>query len=181
MIHLEKERSCPLSAQEIADICTFACSFAEDNGFISSFIYERAIWVLIVQQLYDEKKNEIASQIASEGILNTYTSLLESDIAESLIADYIDAVKDIFEIATQWAIDYQKYSLSARGLFNTLQDFTGDIVNQATRKYQEITADENLQQVIDMGEKWGMNRMPTPEETVHKQPIPLDSLFAPTE
>ena len=43
MIDFEKEKSLALDAQERYDIIAFAMDAADDDGFINSFIFERAL------------------------------------------------------------------------------------------------------------------------------------------
>ena len=43
MIDFEKEKSLALDAQERYDIIAFAMDAADDEGFINSFIFERAL------------------------------------------------------------------------------------------------------------------------------------------
>ena len=68
MINLEIEKSLTLSAQDHYDIISFAIDAADDNGFINSFVFERALYCYTFIILNPERKDEL-SPIAAENIL----------------------------------------------------------------------------------------------------------------
>lgn len=65
MINLDLEKTLALDAQERYDVISFAVDAADDNGFINSFILERALYVYAAIMLYPEKKDEVSSLIVN--------------------------------------------------------------------------------------------------------------------
>jgi hypothetical protein len=65
MINLETEKSLALDAQERYDIISFAMDAADDNGFINSFVFERALYCYAAIMLYPEHKEELAELATS--------------------------------------------------------------------------------------------------------------------
>ena len=44
-INLDQEKDLQLTAQEVYDILDLAVQAADDNGFVSEYVYERAIYL----------------------------------------------------------------------------------------------------------------------------------------
>lgn len=65
MINLEIEKSLALDAQERYDIISFAMDAADDNGFINSFVFERALYCYAAIMLYPELKEDLSEKVAS--------------------------------------------------------------------------------------------------------------------
>ena len=68
MINLENEKSLALDAQERYDIIGFAMDAADDNGFINSFVFERALYCFAAIVLYPEHKDKIVSHMQNSPI-----------------------------------------------------------------------------------------------------------------
>ena len=66
MINLENEKSLALDAQERYDVISFAMDAADDNGFINSFIFERALYCYAAIMLYPEKKDILSQAVAAD-------------------------------------------------------------------------------------------------------------------
>lgn len=66
MINLETEKSLALDAQERYDIISFAMDAADDNGFINSFVFERALYCYTAIMLYPELKEDLSEKVASD-------------------------------------------------------------------------------------------------------------------
>lgn len=65
MINLETEKSLALDAQERYDIISFAMDAADDNGFINSFVFERALYCYAAIMLYPEIAEELSEKVIS--------------------------------------------------------------------------------------------------------------------
>ena len=74
-----------------------------------------------------------------------------------------------------WFDEYTEYAHSARGLLDTIQMFSGDIVKAAAEQLQSATVQSGVKEVQEIAEKWGMNNQIVDEkETL---PASTDSLF----
>jgi hypothetical protein len=69
MINLETEKSLALNAQERYDIISLAMDAADDNGFINSFIFERALYCYAAIILYPELREEL-SELATINLIS---------------------------------------------------------------------------------------------------------------
>lgn len=69
MINLETEKSLALDAQERYDIISFAMDAADDNGFINSFVFERALYCYAAIMLYPEYKEQL-SELATINLIS---------------------------------------------------------------------------------------------------------------
>ena len=69
MINLEIEKTLTFSAQDRYDIISFAMDAADDNGFINSFVFERALYCYAFMMLRPERKDEL-TPIAANNILD---------------------------------------------------------------------------------------------------------------
>ncbi|HAU85153.1 MAG TPA: hypothetical protein DCW90_06520, partial [Lachnospiraceae bacterium] len=67
---------------------------------------------------------------------------------------------NIADNAKVWFEDYRAYTLSARGLVNILQQFSGDIVSSAMEQLKNTSHQEGIDKVLEIADKWGMNNSP---------------------
>lgn len=158
-INLELEKSLSLTSQDVYDILDFSTQAAYDDGFMNSYIFERAIYIFSAIRLYPDKAEEI-TPLAAQNINLTWNYLLENGIVEDMISNYEAECNYLSEYGKQWFEDYTKYALSARGLLNNIQSFTGDLVNQAANKFKEFNDGSEIQEVLEIADQWGMNNAP---------------------
>lgn len=157
MINLEIEKSLTLSAQERYDIIAFAMEAADDNGFINSFIFERALYCYASIILYPEHKDLLSAAIAKD-LIRTWETIIENGLLEKMIEDYKD---DLDQLATEGKIWYEEYSdwaHSARGILDMVQGFTGDIVQNAANRLTQTAEQTGVQQLLEVADDWGMTR-----------------------
>ncbi len=67
-LDLNKEKTSALSSAAQFDIINFAIQAAEENGFLNSFIFERALYCFAAIILNDDRKEEI-SHLVSQGVV----------------------------------------------------------------------------------------------------------------
>ena len=158
MINLDVEKSHAeiLSSQDRYDIITFAMEAADDNGFINSFIFERALYVYAAIMLYQERKEELAS-LAAEDLLNAWQTIVMDETVENMQVDYFDILKVLMEEAEIWNEEYQAWAHSVRGILDTVQQFSGDIVNAAAGRLTETAKETGVTELLKTTEKWNMN------------------------
>ena len=63
MINLAQEESYKLSAKDRYDILSFAIEAADDGGFVSSFIFERAMYLYAAIILDEDRAENIREKI----------------------------------------------------------------------------------------------------------------------
>ena len=155
-INLNEHKTLCLSAQERYDIIDFATQAAEDNGFMNSFIFERALWLFAAIRLCEDRRSEITTLVADD-LLNAWDTLLADGTIEDMVANFERELDVLAEEGRIWLEEYTAYAHSARGLLSTLQQFSGDIVKNAAQQFQNMQANGDLQQVFDIASNWGMN------------------------
>lgn len=156
-INPEVERESCLNTQDFYDICDFATQAAYDDGFMNTFIFERALYVFAAIRLYEEHRDTI-TELAAENMNSAWDYLLNEKIVDDMIKNYSNEVNMVAAYGEQWFEDYTKYAHSARGLLNTIQTFTGDIVTNAAQQFKNISDNGEVQEVLEIADKWGLNR-----------------------
>ena len=155
-INLNEHKTLRLSAQERYDIIDFATQAAEDNGFMNSFIFERALCLFAAIRLCEDRRGEITTLVA-DNLLNAWDVLLEDGTIEDMVANFKEELEVLASEGVTWFEEYTAYAHSARGLLGTLQQFSGDIVKNAVQQFQDMQTNGELQQVLDIASNWGMN------------------------
>lgn len=174
MIDFEKEKSLALDAQERYDIISFAMDAADDNGFINSFIFERALCCFAAIMLYPEHKDTIAKAVA-EDLLRSWNTLIENGIIENMFNEYKDVLDVLFQESEQWYQEYSDYAHSARGVLEMVQTFTGDITQNAAKLLTHTAEESGVKEMLEVANEWGMNRkIDIPKEVA---PTNEESLF----
>ncbi len=164
MIDLEYEKNRKLSTQDMYDIVSFAADASYDNGFLNEFIFERALYVFSAIVFYSEDKEELVS-VAAKNINDAWDKIVEEGILDKMKDEYEIDLDKIADIGKIWFEDYREYTLSARGLLNNLQEFSGDIIKNAMNQLKKTSQEEGISQVLELADKWGMNNgIGTPEE-----------------
>jgi len=157
MIDLNFEKSRTLTMPQVCSILDFAIQAANDGGFLNHYIYERAIIVFAATVLYPEKKDEITAMIGKDyDIRMAFDALLENGIVEEMCEKYQNDLNYLAEIGIVWFDDVKTYEHSARGLLDTISTLSGDIVQSAVQKLQEI-ASGDVQVINEFADKWGAN------------------------
>lgn len=180
-LNLDYEQSKKLSSQDMYDIIDFSIQAAEDNGFMNSFIFNRAIYLFAAVKLYPERKDDLATLIATNVNL-AWDELISDGTIGEMFAGYPEDLEELANNAQIWFDEFGTYIHSARGLLNTLQEFTGDIVQQAANTLQQTANESGVQEVISIAEKWGSNNNPNPalgeaSIPVKEEVIATESLF----
>ena len=74
-LDINKEKTSALSSAAQFDIINFAIQAAEENGFLNSFIFERALYCFAAIVLNDDRKDEI-SHLVSQGVIEAWEKLV---------------------------------------------------------------------------------------------------------
>jgi len=171
-INLDVEKQRKLSTQDMYDILHFAAQSAEDNGFVNSFVFERALFEYAAIILYPDRKDEIAKKV-SDGINAAWDYLLDDGTIDDMYDNYKLDIDMLAEEGNIWLSEFTKYLHSARGLLNTFQTFSGDIVKSAVEQFKTASKNTNVQEILDIADKWGMNNNPERVETAEKTKLEI--------
>ena len=164
-INLDFEKTLHLTTQERYDIMNFATVAAEDDGFMNSFIFERALYVFAAIYLFEDRHDEI-TELAANNMNTAWQTLLEDGTIDDLVGQYATDLDVLAQEGSVWYQEYTEYAHSARGLLNTVQTLSGDIVRNAAEQLKSASTDDGVQQILQAAESWGMNNS-----------IPSDSLL----
>lgn len=159
-MNLDTDKIRTLSTQDMYDIISFAVDAAEDNGFVNSFILERALYEFAAIVLFPNRKDEISALVA-ENINTAWDILLDDGTIDMLDKEYQEDMELLANYASRWAEEFTDYLHSARGLLNSFQMISGDIMNQAVKTLQQSAQDTGISQVLEIADEWGMNREDT--------------------
>lgn len=177
-IDLVKEKESKLTSQDMYDIIAFSVEAANDNGFMNSFIFNRALYLFAAIVLYPEKKEEF-SHIVANNVNSAWDKMIEDGVIEDMIATFPTELEMLAENGRVWFDEYAEYAHSARGLLDTIQMFTGDIVKAAAEQLQSASVQSGVQEVMEIADKWGMNNEVAKFETLKELPeTDNESVFA---
>ena len=176
---LSKEKSNRLSAKDRYDILTFAIEAADDNGFVNSFVFERAIYcyaAIILTE--DELKDDIRSRVA-DNLIEAWDYLVQSNIIQELMEEYGKELNILADEGAIWFEEYDKYATSARGILSLVEEFTGSAVTNAASALQNTAEETGISNIIQISDEWGMNREAVKPERAKKdyEEKDIESLF----
>ena len=152
MISLEFEANAHLDTKDRYDIITFAMEAADDNGFINSFVFERALFVYAAIILYPERKEDLVEK-ASSNILQTWQDLVDDDTIKEMFDNYPDDIKVLGEESAAWYSEYADWAHSARGILNTIETLSGDVLNRAATRLQSTAQESGVLEVLQVADE----------------------------
>lgn len=173
-LYIDKEKTSALSSAAQFDIINFSIQAAEENGFLNSFIFERALYCFAAIVLNEDRKDEISSLVAA-GVIEAWEKLVEDGTMDELVENYKESLDDLNENAIRWFNEYNKYTISARGLLNNIQELSGNIVQNAAQQLRNASTETGVMDVLEIADNWGMRNNPFPpaEKEVEKDPESL--------
>ena len=177
MIDLSFEKERHMTTQDMYDVLDFAMQAAEDNGFINSFVYERALYEFAALILFPDRKEEFAPMVA-ENVNTAWDAMLEDGILDELVENYEQDIDYLGTLGKTWIDEFTTYIHSARGLLNSLQEVTGKISNMNIERFMDAAKESGVAEALQIADDWGMNREAT-KEIVDKPQFEIvdDSLF----
>lgn len=163
MINLELEKSRTLTTEQITMVLDLAAQAASDGGFVVTYIFERAIMVFAAQVFYPEKKDELAEMIGNGyDIRLAFDTIVSNGLLEQMMDEYKIDLDILFTEGETWLKEVKDFQQSARGILDSINTLSGDIVQAATQKLQEVAAGD-VSIVQEFANRWGFDR-PTPGE-----------------
>lgn len=154
-ISFEKERS--IKTQDMYDIISFAIESANEGGFINTFVLERAIYVYTALILNEEKREKIQEKNAISP-LAAWDFIVEEGIVEELAENHTALLENLAKYVAVWADDRMEYEHSVRGLLDTIQTVSGDIVENMRKSLSETVDNGDVKEVLKIANDWGLNR-----------------------
>lgn len=176
MINIDEVLNCPLTSQEIYDMINSCLEEAEDNGFLSQFVFERALACHEVLLLIEDL-DDIDGPMVAENPLTAFDHFLEMGYIQNLSKNHADTVTYVNKIAAQYFADYEKYLLSIGGVLNKAEIFSSQILQNMGGQIKELTDNEDIKRTLQIADEWGMNRQPLKAENPVDTKQILDSLF----
>ena len=153
------ERAIKLSTKQVETILDFAIQAANDNGYMSSLVFQKAMLVFSATVLYPDRKEEISAAIGSQyDISAIYDKLNEEEFFEKMDADFCETMEYLRDVSIDWFEDAKSYAHSARGLLYSLNTLSGDIVKSAVEQLQKTVQSGDVAQVLQIGDALGVNR-----------------------
>lgn len=176
MIDFELEKNRTLTTEQIAMILDLSAQAASDGGFVSSYIFERAVMVFAAQILYPEKKEQIAAMIGNGyDIRLAFDTLLSSGLLEEMSEKFAYDMQILKEEGWVWLEEVKEFQQSARGILDSINTLSGDIVQSAVQQLQQA-ASGDVKVIEDFANRWGFDR-PTPGEDKIEQTEELQKAF----
>ena len=152
------EKELALNAKDRYDIYTFATEAADDNGFVNSFVFQRALYCYTILLLAeDEYKDQIRPLIA-ENLVQAWDKIIEDDILPKIIEQYPREMDMIGQEGKIWFDEYDKYAISARGILSLVEQFTNGAVVNAASSFKNAAEKSGVSEVLKIADDWGMNR-----------------------
>ena len=163
MFDVEYEKNKKISTEQMSMILDMAAQAASDGGFVSFYIFTRAAYVFAAQVLYPEKKEAIASSIGQGYDIRLAFDLLAQDgTLEDMQTKYVKDLNKLDLNVSTWYGEVYQYQQSARGLLDSINTLSGDIVKAATEQLQQV-ANGDVKVIQEFANRWGFDR-PTPGE-----------------
>lgn len=175
MINIEAEKNRTLSTQDVYDILDFSIQAAEDNGFMNTFIFSRAIYCFAAIRFYIDRADELQPLVAGN-INEAWDYLLDDGTIEDMMKNHQADLDYLADNGAEWFEGFGEYIHSARGLLNTIQEFSGDIVAAAVDQFKNAANETGVQEALEIADKWGMNNEVAKEEPQSEE-VKSDSMF----
>ena len=154
MIDLQIENERSIGTSDALAIVNMATQLAEINGAVSSFLYERALLMLLAQVLYPEKN---ISEALCDDFGGTWDDLIEDGTIEKLNTEYGLDVEFLNSMAASWYDEYISFSQSARGVIDFVQSLAGDTFSKAKDQLQQVMDSQEIAETLNIANNWGMN------------------------
>lgn len=160
-----KEKNSALTAQERYDIIDFAIKSAqEDDGFINTFILQRALCLYALILLTEEPRKSELQDMVSNDLLGSWNELIQSKEIENFAQDYSNTLDLLAEEAEQWCDDYIAHYQSVGNIVSIIETLSTNLLGKAQETFSSFQNDETIQQVMRIAEDWGMNNGSITEE-----------------
>ena len=152
MINIDETLNCPLTSQEIYDMINSCLEEAEDNGFLSQFVFERALACHEVLLLIEDL-DDIDGPMVAENPLTAFDHFLEMGYIQNLSKNHTDTVAYVNKIAAQYFVDYEKYLLSIGGVLNKAEIFSSQVLQSMGGQIKELTDNDDIKRTLQIADE----------------------------
>lgn len=156
MINIDLEKNKTMTTQDICDIISFSLSAANVNGYTNEYLFERALYLHLAVVLYPDRNQELTTGIVND-LAGTWDNLVADGTIETMMKENKLELDMLADIASSWIDNYNDYNLSMRGILDTMNFFTGDMVQNAANALRATAQETGVKDVINIADKWGMN------------------------
>lgn len=172
-MNLKFEKQRKISTQDMYDILSFAVDAAEDNGFMNSFVFERALYEYAAIMVFQEDKEILAPKVA-QNVNTAWDYMLDEGYIDRLTEEYQPELDMLADCGGRWMEEYTSYAHSARGLLDTVKMVSGDITQNMISQLKQTADQEGVSNLIQIADQWGMNNT---LESANVEEIETDSVF----
>lgn len=153
------ERVIKLSTKEVETVLDFATQAANDNGYMSSLVFQKAVYVFAAMILYPDRKEEISAAIGGQYDISViYDKLNTEKLFDKMDDEFAETMQYLREVSIDWFEDAKSYAHSARGLLDSLNTLSGDVVKSAVEQLQKTVQSDDVATVLQIGDALGVNR-----------------------
>ena len=158
-MNLEQEKSNVFTPQETYEIISTAIDMADDEGFVNSYVFERALYVCAARIIYEDKNEEINTSLLEDGSpLITWKKLLDDGTIDQMNAEHSESLNYLASLGEIWFEEYTEAAHSLRSLIDVIQTFTDGMAGNMGKQLDMFKQDTEVQNVIDIADKWGLDR-----------------------
>ena len=158
-MHIEQEKNSIFTPQETYEIISAAIDMADDNGFVNSFVFERALYVCAARILYENETEKINASLIEDGSpLITWKKLLDDGIIDQMIAEYSESLDYLASLGLIWFNEYTEAAHSLRSLVDVIETLMNGMAGNLGKQLDLFKQDVDVQNVIDIADKWGLDR-----------------------
>ena len=158
-MNLEQEKSNVFTPQETYEVISAAIDMADDEGFVNSYVFERALYVCAARILYEDKTEQINTSLLENGSpLITWKELLDDGTIDQMMAEHSESLDYLASFGATWFEEYTEAAHSLRSLIDVIQTFTDGMAGNMSKQLDMFKQDAEVQNAIDIADKWGLDR-----------------------
>ena len=158
-MNLEQEKNSVFTPQETYEIISAAIDMADDEGFVNSYVFERALYVCAARVIYEDKNEEINTSLLEDGSpLITWKKLLDDGTIDQMMAEHSESLNYLASLGEIWFEEYTEAAHSLRSLIDVIQAFTDGMAGSIGKQLDMFKQDSDVQNVINIADKWGLDR-----------------------
>lgn len=158
-MHIEQEKNNVFTPQETYEIIATAIDMADDEGFVNSYVFERALYVCAARTLYEDKIDEINTSLIENGSpLITWKLLLDNGTIDQMMAEHSESLDYLASLGQNWFEEYTEAAHSLRSLVDVIQTLMDGMAGNLGKQLDMFKQDADVQNVIDIADKWGLDR-----------------------
>lgn len=158
-MNLEQEKNNIFTPQETYEIISAAIDMADDDGFVNSYVFERALYVCAARTLYEDKADEINSSLLEDGSpLITWKKLLDEEVIEHMVAEHSESLDYLATLGQNWFEEYTEAAHSLRSLVDVIQTLMDGMAGNMGKQLDMIKQDTDIKNVMEIADKWGLDR-----------------------